>query len=295
MNSVKKDEYIFPTKPKISDVSIDYMAKLQEFYQENGFIPAECVNSFLDWLVTNARLKVCIALDNPQEISYKGCCGRIQSALYDVLQEMEFEAFTFNIGSVVSDCLIHALCIVKIPIFNGQDVNYKYYVLDPTFRQFAVKEENRFERYFEERRYQSKMATPYPGYFLNLTDEGRLFANSVIENGYFLFNEDNIKVYCDAFKLYVTPKEAYMNQELVGKISSTDYSFRDYISLIQQSIDNKHLKSDITIETPIELKRKMDSGILNHFKNLFKRKQDIELYDMIKGAKQSEADFVKKH
>ena len=46
--------YLFLQEPKKYEINIDYIAKIEKFYQQHGFIPENCVNTFLDWLVMEA-------------------------------------------------------------------------------------------------------------------------------------------------------------------------------------------------------------------------------------------------
>ena len=130
--------------------------------------------------------------------------------------------------------------MVYIPtVVNGEAVSKKY-ILDPTFRQFCISEENRFERYFEEPRYSVNMATPRPGYFLNLNEEGKKLANELITYGYFEVTEDKLKRYSDSFALYAKPKEQYPTQELVGTLDSTSTKATEYMDRI---LENPYMSS----------------------------------------------------
>ena len=92
------------------------------------------------------------------------------------LEKLNLKKMTFNVGDVLGTDPIHALTCVEIPtVVNGERVS-RTFMLDPTFRQFCIAEENRFERYNEEERWGVRMATPHPGYFFNLTDEGSDFS-----------------------------------------------------------------------------------------------------------------------
>lgn len=269
--------YLFLQEPKKYEINIDYIAKIEKFYQQHGFIPENCVNTFLDWLVMEARKKCLNSEEDFLNFSYKGCCGRVQGALKDLLDRMRVPNKAFNIGNVVAHKPIHALNMLTLPILKNDKVVLDNYILDPTFRQFTLKEENRFERYFEEERGAIKVATPHPGYFLNLTPQGREFANELIKDGYFLMNDENTKLYCDAFQLYVTPKEDYTDKSLVGKVSFTGYSGADYIKLINTNLTNFAM-SDIYIEDPVVSANKISRKI----KKLFKKKDDsIEIEKML--------------
>ena len=71
----------------------------------------------------------------------------------------------FNIGNLLKTDPIHEVTCISIPTTRKNQKTTKTFLLDPTFRQFCLTEENRFERYFEEPRWAVRMATPHPGYF----------------------------------------------------------------------------------------------------------------------------------
>lgn len=280
MEETEKEEYIFDAKPKITNIDINYMATLQKFYSDNGFIPENHVSRLLDWLVTSSRLMVCAPTDDPREVSYTACCGRTSEIIHKVTKKMGIEAYSFNIGKVFTDdCYLHALIFIKIPVLTKDGVVDKYYMLDPTFRQFCKAEENRFERYFEEPRYSVEMSTPHPGYFLNLTESGRQFANGLIENGYFELTKENIKRYFDAFALYLTPKEKYLNDDLLGRISETDKSSDYYMDLVYQNIEDEFYVSNRDVFSPLEIKEKEQNRFINRLKSKFRKQNEMTLDD----------------
>ena len=139
----------------------------------------------LNWIVYYVRCQIVNPLESPRIASFKGRCAPAAQICDELLTRMGFTVQQFNMGSVVNAPNIHQLTMVYIPtVINGQNISKKY-ILDPTFRQFCICEENRFERYFEEPRFSVNMSTPRPGYFLNLSARGKEFANELITYGYF--------------------------------------------------------------------------------------------------------------
>ena len=277
---IKKDSlieegynYIFEAKPYIDNYNLEYIASIQKFYSENGYFLEEHVEDFLNYFMIEVRKKVSLPF-NPETCSYKGRCARVQQILTEVFTRMNLVSYGFNIGRMFTeDNLIHQVGIVILPVLiNGEVVN-KPYVLDPSFRQFCIDEENRIERYDEEPRYSVKMSSPHPGYFLNLTEKGKKFANTLIKKGYFELTDDNIKTYFDSFVLYLTPKESYQDKSLVGKIATTNYTSADYRKLMKQSVDKEMTipRKDELISTPLEKYKKEKMNIFSKIKGLFQR------------------------
>lgn len=270
--SDEKNSFIFSGEPYNEDINLNEIAALEAFYKKNGYLPEKYINTFLNWLTYRARDNVTDVLDSVMDSSFAGKCAVAQSFYSYMLEKLGFEYKTFNVGDITDTYPIHALTCVSIPtIIDGEKSN-KLFVLDPTFRQFCLSEENRFERYNEEKRWGVRMATPHPGYFYNLTSKGRQFANNLITYGYFEVNADNLKTYFDPFMLYVTPKEEYADEKMVGRISSTDYSGENYWNKINNSID-KPLRSSrgFDLTTPLEdlenKKKKIGYRIKKFFSN----------------------------
>ncbi len=273
------EEFIFDAKPYNEDINLSDIAALEGFFKKEGYVPFKYIDLLLNYVIYQARIMVVRPPDSPINSSFKAKCSPTASIIKELMGKMGFKVDTFNIGEVVNTGSIHRVSVVHIPtIVNGEKV-VRDYLMDPTFRQFTIKEENRFERYFEEARGNVRMATPHPGYFFGLTKEGVRFANNLIKYGYFLVTDDSLKMYFDPFKLYVTPKEEYDSDSL-GMISSTNFSGSYYRDKIGKSIETFSDKPNHTILTPMEKiidkKRKMSYRIKNLFGLAELYESDIE-------------------
>ena len=277
----KIEEFLFNAKVYNEDINIADIAALEGFFKKNGYIPERYIELLLNYVVYQVRKSLITPPDSPINSSFKGKCSPAASIVNELMGKMGFKVDVFNVGSVVNTYPIHHLSMVHIPTMVNDQIVTKSYVLDPTFRQFCLKEENRFERYFEEPRHGVRMSTPHPGYFYNLTDEGRKFANRLITYGYYEATDENLKQYFDPFKLYVTPKEEY-TRDTLGLISSTNLTGNYYRNKINNSIEKKVMKSNKEIETPMEkiidIKRKALYRIKNFFgmANLYESNLDLE-------------------
>lgn len=274
----EKTEFLFEAKPYNEDIDEKEIAAIEVFYEKNGYIPEAYIPHFLNWLTYKARINITNPLDSVMDISMAGACARAQSYYDAMLTKFGLNHITFNIGDILGTEPIHALTCVEIPTkINGED-SLKLYMLDPTFRQFCITEENRYERYNEEARWSVRMATPHPGYFFNLTEEGKNFAEDLIHYGYYEVNEDSLKTYFDPFALYVTPKGAYENSDDVGKVSSTTFSGNDYWDRITSNISKPLSASrEFDLSTPKEDIEQERNKLSSKIKRVFKRQ---ELDDM---------------
>ena len=271
-----KVEFLFDAVAYNEYINVADVAALEEFHRINHWMPEQYIPMFLNWVTFYIRCQVVNPLESPLCASFKGRCAPAAQVADELLTKMGFKVEQFNMGSVVNAPQIHQLCMVYIPtVINGEAVSKKY-ILDPTFRQFCISEENRFERYFEEPRYSVNMATPRPGYFMNLTEEGRNFANELITYGYFEITEEKLKRYSDAFALYAKPKEKYKALELVGTTDTTSTSANEYMDRI---IENPYMSSFhsrtpiITASEYVAAERKRFSNVM---KRLFLRKDEYK-------------------
>ena len=256
INQEKKDDFLFSSKPYNEDIDINQVAAIQDFYEKNGYIKEQDITIFLNWLTFAARINVTNPLDSPLESSFAGSCAIAQEFYNKILSKIKIPVMNFNIGDVLKTNPIHEVTCISIPTTINNQKTTKLFLLDPTFRQFCLTEENRFARYFEKPRWSVRMATPHPGYFFNLTEKGKEFANQLIKDGYFELTEENLKTYLDPFALYITPKEAYGNKNDLGKISCTTTTSNEYWQKILKVADKNEIilgNQLLNLDTPKEI------------------------------------------
>jgi len=274
------EEFIFDARPYNEDINLSDIAALEQFFKRSGYLPEKYVEMFLNYVIYQARRKVITPPDSPLNASFSGTCSSTAAIINDLMGRMGFKVDVFNVGDVLNTEKIHQLTIVHVPVLIDDEVVVKDYLMDPTFRQYCTKEPNRFERYFEEPRQAVAMSTPFPGYFFNLTKEGKKFANHLITYGYFETTDDNLKQYFDPFRLYITPKEEYDDKSL-GLISSTNLTGNYYRESIKRNIEKDFTKSRYNIETPMEKiiakKKKFLYRIKNYFGLAELYESDLEL------------------
>lgn len=263
----KEIDFLFDAGIYNEDIDTREIAAIQGFYEKHGYIPDSHIVTFLNWLTYSARKNVSNELEDITRSSFAGRCAVAQAFFDQMLDKLGLKKMTFNVGDVLGTEPIHALTCVEIPTkINGEDA-IRTFMLDPTFRQFCITEENRFERYYEEARWGVRMSTPHPGYFFNLTDEGRDFANGLIHYGFFEINEQSLKTYFDPFSLYVTPKEEYRDSSQIGRVSSTTSSGFDYWNKMIEARKKPNAGShNFDMRTPREIVLKEDNRLLNRIR-----------------------------
>lgn len=191
----------------------------------NGLTSQEA-ETFLDWVTFNARnYAVRNIPESAMTASMTGQCAPTQRINVKLLKRLGLDARAFNTGECIkniegieedqfwgSKAVRHSVSMVNIPIIDnyGNTAEYKY-LLDPTFRQFCM-QENCDGRKFSDVEWLGKgYVAPHPGYFMqenNLRQFGEqqdvaqkteVLGRYIVSKGYFYLNEENAKLYGDAF------------------------------------------------------------------------------------------------
>ena len=274
---------------------------------EKGLTPQEA-EIFLDWISLNARKYAVSGKDTPEFMaveaipteSMTGQCAPTQKLNVELLRKIGLDARPFNTADCIgqipvsqesmrrmqngfsSPAVRHSVSLVNIPIIDqlGNTAEYKY-LLDPTFRQFCLKENCNESQYREF----GNTVAPHPGYFMvadNLQQLGvpmdiakktEDLGKLIVSRGYFYLNDENAKLYVNAFR------RASINKEY-QYLASENISGREYI----RNFENTPMqmttlsKGDRFFKLPSEIEQKREglfSRIKNYFKNIF-NKNDIK-------------------
>lgn len=187
-----------------------------------------------------------------------------------------------------SPALRHSVALVNIPIIdNNGNTELRRVQLEPTFRQFCIKENCDYSNFFKRGR-----VAPHPGYFmisdnllkLGVSKEDAIKSENlckhIIKKGYFYLNEENAKLYGDTFV------RASTSIQFQG--SPIDMTGEDYIKNFKSipmdilkgydSVDSKYtvLPSEM-LPNKKEQKRGIFSKILDFFKGKNKNKAILAL------------------
>ena len=151
-------------------------------------------------------------------------CGDAADLAYKLLESLGYFNYRINIKNILKESHnIHAITILIL--------DDKKYVIDPTFRQFLVKEKC-IAPIINEYKYGKTVDGAYPGYFLSLTEDGKKFGEKLLNDGYFELTEDNFKLYCDSFMMWIN----------TTNFTDVDYNIRSgkkYIEMLSKC--NKHI------------------------------------------------------
>ena len=297
-----QEDYIFedaiPNIPEINLAELrDIEEKLKDYVlgkSKDGISMKEAQN-FLDWVSFNARNYV---VDKTNEsilaASMAGQCALTQDINYEIFKKIGLDIRAFNMSNTIGDIPMrkedkeyvtflygknigvrHAVALVNIPIIDNKNNTKLYkFQLDPTFRQFCLKENCNIDIFSDEER---EFVSPDPGYFMmqdtltklgvepELAQKSENLAKEIIRNGYFLLNEESAKLYGDAF---VRASERLEFQNTKINMTGLDYikNFENNPSLIIKMVDEEYKKLPSEIKEP---KPNVFSRIINYIKNRF--------------------------
>ena len=265
-----------------------------------GLTPQEA-EIFLDWITFNARS---YAVRNIPESAITsamtGQCAPTQRINVKLLRRLGLDARAFNVGDCIKDdagieedkywgskAVKHSVSLVNIPILdnNGNTLCYEY-VLDPTFRQFCLKENCNYNKFIDENWLGKGYVAPHPGYFMRHDNLHRLGVSQeiatstealgrlIVSKGYFFLNEESAKLYGDAFVRSSRRLEA---QNIPNYMSGVEYKSRfENIPMTILEINDK--KDELFTKLPSEIeenKQGLFSKIKNFFKERFGNKQKM--------------------
>lgn len=227
---MNQSEYIFEAIPTQEEIDINEIKPIEKSLRAGKGIFQQQAFQFLDWLTYNARVAVTSNMPGTFKASpFIGACAPTQSINTIILQKMGLEVNSFNMEDCVGDLpmskedrrriqngwrstkIAHSVVLVKLPIYEEGKLQIKRYLLDPSFRQFCIKNNCHESLYWNKKRLQCGYVAPHPGYFLSapyLKEQGKsqkeieqakIIAESLISAGYIELTEENAKIYGDAF------------------------------------------------------------------------------------------------
>lgn len=236
----QSNRYIFELKEQQKNFDYNYLCNIEQQIKKHE-LTEKAQLYLLKWIIT--RIQEFLPSDDP---TYSLLCGDAANLAASLLKLLNIDHFQINIREILKEKLnIHSITILD---FHSKNVESKY-ILDPTFRQFLVKEECIYETLKTTNSY--KLGT-YPGYFLSLTKEGIGFATSLLNNGYFKITNENLKLYFDSFIMY---KNDYWGRRLDYGIRSGEEYFHELYRCTKDK--NKSISNNGINLTPSQLIKKI--------------------------------------
>ena len=236
------DKYIFELNNQKTELDYNYLCNIEQKINKHELTEKEQLY-LLKWIIS--RIQEFLQSDDQ---TYSFLCGEAADLASLLLKSINIDYFKINIKEILKEKLnVHAITILD---FHSKNMESKY-ILDPTFRQFLVKEECIYETLKLPNSY--KLGT-YPGYFLSLTEEKIEFATSLLNNGFFKLTNENLKIYFDSFMMY---KNDYWQRKLDYDIRSGEEYYHEIYRCTKHKIiytSNNEIKL-----TPSQLVKKQSS------------------------------------
>ena len=179
------------SKPLIHDIDNELLPNLAE--PKAFYSPSE-VETLLKWTVNNTRKNLEILNDYKNNADLTGSCGFSQfSSLYP-LSKLGLKITINNVGSFCD--MRHAFGTVTFPtLINGKIENIDY-LIDCTYSQFL-----------HLNRCNINCETISPGFFMASNYQTQKLASDLVQDGYMLATEENLKNYMYGFYMSAAPKD----------------------------------------------------------------------------------------
>lgn len=309
---INKNQFIFDdVNPYIPEINLEELKIIQEKIENftsgksTQGLTIEETEKFLDWVTFNARN---YAVRNiPESIttaSMFGQCAPTQNINKKLLSKLGLDVRTFNtsecIGEIpmnefdrkkiergwLSTAVRHSVSLVNIPIIdsNGQTNTYKF-LLDPTFRQFCLKENCDVNKFTDKNRLECGHVAPHIGFFMmkeNLkwlgesditAEKSEKLCKTIISKGYFYLNEENAKLYGDAF-VRASKRLEYQNYPI--HMEGKDY-IKNFENIPMQTIEGFDDEKFTKLPSEIEKTKGIIQKIVDFFKDKFNKKTKMML------------------
>lgn len=229
--------YIIDSNPNKLEINYDFISNIEKNIEENIPLTKEETNYFLDYLVYATRTKLTNDLDN---YSFEWKCDTAISIIGNYLNSLNVQYNVCDSQKVITQGITgHTFMIVKLNTEDGI-INY---LVDPTYRQFFIKDNCTKEKYVLING--MYIITPSPGYFIK--NEDKNIIKTFLQKGYSVLDHNIARIYGDSF--YNTkvgmndtpfrsiPGSIYINSFLKGNstLSKTEDELQD-LSLHKQNI-----------------------------------------------------------
>lgn len=194
-------------------------------YVKDGFIHNEDI---ITEIINNACKKIFYGyLD--RKFDYTGHCGEIDYEIKDLCKKFGIDHQTIIIDPLfdkmsyspfeekLGDSVRHFASLIQL--------NNKKYLVDPTYRQFFMINQNNIKR----------IGVPYldscnPGFFMMKNESYKKIAQHLINFGWIEATEQNLKAYFDGFA--ISFRNGIYYEDMKDFIFKTDYRAEDYISFL---------------------------------------------------------------
>lgn len=208
------------------NVIVEEIGNIEEKVLSNN-ISDEEFKKILDYAILTTRKMISTDINND---SYTNKCDLCQSIICHYLNDLEITNFPCMTQHVISDYIVgHSFVVVTY--------NSKYYLIDPTYKQFL-----KMENCSEDRELVInglRILSPDPGFYIK--EEDKLLFQKLLYNGYIELDKKTAGIYGNtfyhtktnipmAFNLVDLPGQVYLNSFIKGHERLSEYNV-GYIEL----------------------------------------------------------------
>lgn len=184
--------------------------------------------TFLNWIVFCTRIHLHQYLQtisyseevkDIKENSLEGLCGLASYMIVKAFSHFPWYVSSYDHADI-TDTLSHIFVILKLPICKDGIRKIKEYVIDCTYRQFFTSASCSKGNLY-------RGLCPDDGYYMMMEEKSSLFAQKLLEKGYFELTEEQAKMYFDGHILGTEGKRIYdfdkNKQSLPISYTGSDY------------------------------------------------------------------------
>lgn len=307
IKNTNNNQYIFEDiVPNVPEIDLEELKNIQrkiENYTSGKSMQGLTVKEtekFLDWVSFNSRsYAVKDVKDSITEATMFGQCAPTQNINKIVLSKLGLKVRAFNIADCIGEiqmnqfdknriqngwnsmAIRHSVLLVEIPIINqdGQTQIYKF-LLDPTFRQFCLKENCCINKFIDKNDTEHRQVAPHPGFFMmkenlkwlgqadGISEKAEELCKTIIYKGYFHLNEENAKLYGDAF---VRASERLEYQNYPINMTGKDY-ITNFENIPMKTVGRTSNEQFTKLPSEIGKTKGKIYKLIDFFKNKFNRK-----------------------
>lgn len=222
-------EYIIDAVPIRKKINISDINIIKEKINNNVIVNDNEITKLLDYYIESS-LKI-VEKDLNEDLtnnSLTNKCDLFQYIIGKLMEKDNIIVYPKESQNVFyPSCTGHSFLIVNI--------QRKFFIVDPSFRQFLTKESCDIKNFITIN--DTVVKAPAPGFFMTKSEEGKELARILIRNGYIELNESTAKIYGDSFYYTKTgyldysdiPADIYLNALLKenAKYADSDDIFNE--------------------------------------------------------------------
>lgn len=231
-------EYIINATPKLKSIGFEDLNNSINNLHNSEISEIE-MQTILDFIISNARMLINRLNIDVKEDPLTNKCDLMQAMVGQALEKLGINVTKIETQKTISDEVEgHSFLIANFP--------KKSYIVDPTYRQFFLKDNCTESKYFIKDN--MILIAPHPGYYYVKNPKDVKIATSIIEDGYIELTEKTAKVYGDSF---YTTHRGYSNN--FNKTYTTNVSGNVYVNSFLKCNSNYSMTPEDLYKSGLEI------------------------------------------